>query len=297
MMDHKRQVASGKWVGWTDRVIVCPRGGKTRGHKNVPTLLLLVVMLNACSTAPKTTTSLPSDSGFGKGDAAPSAPLDVASIPEPTPRVEPLGKYGNPPSYTVNGQTYRTLTSSAGYVERGTASWYGTKFHGRRTSSGEPYDMYAMSAAHKTLPLPSYVRVTNLQNGRSLIVRVNDRGPFIDNRLIDLSYAAATKLGILDHGTGLVEVRALSPDAPEETSPATKLYIQAGAFQSLDNAERLRTQLLDKIVDEIEIIKTRLNDTVLYRVRIGPMANLDDAGRLTKTLTRSGINGARIVVD
>ncbi len=267
-------------------------------------------MLNACSTAPKTTTSLPSDSGFGKGDAAPSAPLDIASIPEPEPRDEPVSKYGNPPSYTVNGQTYRTLTSSAGYVERGIASWYGTKFHGRRTSSGETYDMYAMSAAHKTLPIPSYVRVTNLRNGRSLIVRVNDRGPFIDNRLIDLSYAAAVRLGILERGLELVEVRAFNPDAPEETPrlaaseparqeapPAAGLYIQAGVFQNLDNAERLRTQLLDKIVGEIEIIKTRLNDTVLYRVRIGPMANLDDAGRLTKTLARSGINGARIVAN
>ncbi len=264
--------------------------------------LLLVVMLNACGSAPKNTASLPSDSGFGKGDAAPSAPLDVASIPEPTPRVEPISKYGNPPFYTVNGQTYRTLRSSAGYVERGIASWYGTKFHGRRTSSGEPYDMYAMSAAHKTLPLPSYVRVTNLQNGRSLIVRLNDRGPFIDGRLIDLSYAAAAKLGILDHGTGLVEVRALSPDAPEEpaaqeTSPATKLYIQAGAFQSMDNAERLRAQLLDKITDEIEIIKTRLNDTLLYRVRIGPLASMDEADRLTKTIARLGITSARAVVD
>ncbi len=291
MMDHITTVASSKLQ-------------VTR--KNKPALatcyLLLAVMLNACSTAPKTTTSLPSDSGFGKGDAAPSAPLDIASIPEPEPRDEPVSKYGNPPSYTVNGQTYRTLTSSAGYVERGIASWYGTKFHGRRTSSGETYDMYAMSAAHKTLPIPSYVRVTNLQNGRSLIVRVNDRGPFIDNRLIDLSYAAATKLGILDHGTGLVEVRAFSPDAPEEpapqeTSPATKLYIQAGAFQSLDNAERLRTQLLDKITDEIEIIKTRLNDTVLYRVRIGPVADMGDADRLTRTLTRFGVTSARIVAN
>ncbi len=128
--------------------------------------------------------------------------------------MELYSKYGNPPYYEVNGRLYHTLSSSAGYVGRGIASWYGTKFHGRRTSSGEPYDLYGVTAAHKTLPLPSYVLVTNLSNGRNLVVRVNDRGPFHEERLIDLSYAAAGKLGVLPTGTALVEVRAIQPGEP-----------------------------------------------------------------------------------
>lgn len=310
MMDFKSQVSSGKWQV------------KARF---ISSLLLATccLLLVSCSTAPKQAAGLPDDSGFGKGDAAPSEPLDIASIPEPVPRVEPVSKYGNPPFYTVNGQTYRTLSSSAGYVERGLASWYGVKFHGKRTSSGEPYDMYAVTAAHKTLPLPCYVRVTNLQNGRSLIVRVNDRGPFIGDRLIDLSYAAAAKLGILDRGTGLVEVRVLDPAAPDNISarsasarplpppgegtgmratgtdgtPDANLYIQAGAFENPDNADRLRLRLLDKVTDEVEIIKTRFNNATLYRVRIGPLASMDAASRMTETLARFGIASARVVLE
>ncbi|HWQ94561.1 MAG TPA: septal ring lytic transglycosylase RlpA family protein, partial [Gammaproteobacteria bacterium] len=144
-------------------------------------------------------------------DGAPLQQVDFDSIPEPEPQMEPYSKYGNPPYYEVNGRLYHTLSSSAGYVERGIASWYGTKFHGRRTSSGEPYDLHGVTAAHKTLPLPSYVLVTNLSNGRNLVVRVNDRGPFHEERIIDLSYAAAGKLGVLPTGTALVEVRAIQP--------------------------------------------------------------------------------------
>ena len=132
-------------------------------------------------------------------------------IPNQVPRVEPLSKYGNPKSYVVFGKTYYTLPSSQGFVQRGIASWYGKKFHGRLTSSREPYDMYAMTAAHPQLPLPTYVQVTNLKNGKQVILRVNDRGPFHGNRVIDLSYTAAMKLDIVKQGTGLVEVRALDP--------------------------------------------------------------------------------------
>lgn len=130
---------------------------------------------------------------------------------EPTPRKEPPSRYGNPASYEVFGRRYYISPSSEGYRERGIASWYGPDFHGKRTSSGEPYDMYGVSAAHKHLPIPTYVRVTNLQNGRSLVVRVNDRGPFKDARIIDLSYGAATKLGLVGAGTGMVDVEALPP--------------------------------------------------------------------------------------
>jgi rare lipoprotein A len=129
------------------------------------------------------------------------------------PRVEPRSRNGNPPFYDVMGKRYFVLSSSVGYAERGVASWYGPGFHKVRTSTGEPYDMYAMTAAHKTLPLPAYVRVTNLQNGRSIVVRVNDRGPFVGNRIIDLSYTAASKLDMLRNGTAMVEVRSIDPGA------------------------------------------------------------------------------------
>ena len=145
-------------------------------------------------------------------DGGPAQPaVDVATLVEPTPKAEPRARYGNNPNYSVLGKDYRVVTDSRGYVERGIASWYGNKFHGYMTSTFEPYDMYAFSAAHKTLPLPSFARVTNLENGKSVVVRVNDRGPFHDNRIVDLSYAAAVKIGVWPKGTGLVEVRALEP--------------------------------------------------------------------------------------
>ncbi|MBS0463933.1 MAG: septal ring lytic transglycosylase RlpA family protein [Proteobacteria bacterium] len=145
----------------------------------------------------------------GVADGAPAVPPDVANLPEPVPHPEPLARYGNRSPYVVLGKTYTVLPSAAGYDETGVASWYGTKFDGRVTSSLEPYDLSQFSAAHRTLPLPSYARVTNLENGRSVIVRINDRGPFHDGRLIDLSYAAAIKLGVNVHGTAKVEVKGI----------------------------------------------------------------------------------------
>jgi len=151
----------------------------------------------------------------GVADGAPAVPADVANLPEPVPHAEPLSHYGNRSPYVVLGKTYTVLPSAAGYVERGVASWYGTKFDGRATSNFEPYDLYQFTAAHRTLPLPSYARVTNLDNGRSVIVRINDRGPFHEGRLIDLSYAAAVKLGVNAHGTANVEVRGIDPGQPQ----------------------------------------------------------------------------------
>ncbi len=179
-------------------------------------LLLVAIGLSACSKS----------NVFEPSDAAPANPRDVSNVQNAVPRTEAHSRYGNPDSYVVYGKRYHTRKSSQGYKEKGGASWYGTKFHGRRTSSGEPYDMYAMTAAHKTLPLPSYVEVTNLDNGRKVIVRVNDRGPFHDGRIIDMSYAAAVKLGMLGKGTAHVEVRAIDPrtqaaaPAPKKTSTA-----------------------------------------------------------------------------
>ncbi|HEY2345383.1 MAG TPA: septal ring lytic transglycosylase RlpA family protein [Xanthomonadaceae bacterium] len=150
----------------------------------------------------------------GVSDGAPDVPPDIARLPEPVPHAEPLARYGNRSPYAVLGKSYTVLPSAAGYVERGMASWYGTKFDGRVTSSLEPYDLNQFSAAHRTLPLPSYARVTNLESGRSVIVRINDRGPFHDGRLIDLSYAAAIKLGVNVHGTAMVEVRGIDTGQP-----------------------------------------------------------------------------------
>jgi peptidoglycan lytic transglycosylase len=158
-------------------------------------------------------------------------PPPPGTVPDMVPRYEPRARNGNPPFYDVMGKRYFVLSSGVGYVERGVASWYGPGFHKVRTSIGEPYDMYAMTAAHKTLPLPAYVRVTNLQNGRSIVVRVNDRGPFVGNRIIDLSYTAASKLDMLRNGTAMVEVRTLEP-----VSATTPLVAQATAPTATPNA-------------------------------------------------------------
>ncbi len=152
---------------------------------------------------------------------------DISGIPDAVPKVEPKSKYGNPKSYVVFGKRYHTKSRSDGHVERGLASWYGKKFHGRKTSSGERYDMYAMTAAHKTLPLPTYARVTNVKNGRSAVVKINDRGPFHGNRVIDLSYSAAKKLGVVAKGTAMVEVRAIDPSRPE-SAPKSEFLASAG---------------------------------------------------------------------
>ena len=157
-------------------------------------------------------------------------PPSPDSVPDMVPRNEPRSRSGNPPFYDVMGKRYFVLSSSVGYVERGVASWYGPGFHKVRTSTGEPYDMYGMTAAHKTLPLPAYVRVTNLQNGRSIVVRVNDRGPFVGNRIIDLSYTAALKLDMLRNGTAMVEVRSLEPVA--EGAPLTAALAAPSAAPS-----------------------------------------------------------------
>ena len=151
------------------------------------------------------------------------------SVPDAVPRIEPRARSGNPPFYDVFGKRYYVLSSSVGYWERGVASWYGPGFHKVRTSTGEPYDMYAMTAAHKTLPLPAYVRVTNLLNGRSIVVRVNDRGPFVGNRIIDLSYSAAAKLDMLRNGTAMVDVRTIDPSVPKPVTSASMVPPAAAA--------------------------------------------------------------------
>jgi rare lipoprotein A (peptidoglycan hydrolase) len=174
--------------------------------------LALAAVLSGCASAPRV--SAPPPTVQVPPRSTPPPPGRLLDVPDAIPRAEPRSIYGNPPSYEVFGKRYYVMASSVGYVERGVASWYGPGFHKELTSVREPYDMYGMTAAHKTLPLPAYVRVTNLQNGRSCVVRVNDRGPFVGNRIIDLSYTAAAKLDMLRDGTAMVEVRVLQPLEP-----------------------------------------------------------------------------------
>jgi rare lipoprotein A len=197
------------------------------------------------------------------------------------------------------------MADSRGYVERGIASWYGTKFHGRRTSSGETYDMYAMTAAHKELPIPTYVRVVNLRNGNAVVVKVNDRGPFHGNRIIDLSYAAAAKLGILGKGTGLVEVQAIDPrrKAPAPRRYAStynkdpSLYIQVGAFADRNNADRLRHRLTRSLNGSIRVQQADNGISPIFRVQVGPLATVEQADNVHTQLARLGIFETHVVIE
>jgi len=240
-------------------------------------------------------------------DSAPTVPPDVSSVPDAVPKSEPRSRYGNPDSYIVFDKRYYVMSESGGFIERGIASWYGKKFHGRRTSSGETYDMYAMTAAHKTLPLPTYVEVINLENKKRIIVKVNDRGPFHENRIIDLSYTAATKLGIVGNGTGLVEVRAIDPNnysgkgAPVRTVSQEKsgrrFFIQLGAFSNLLNAERLRKKLGPIGENIVRISQVIIEGENVYRVRIGPLFNIDDADKIVAQLAPLGVSDHHIVLN
>ncbi|HYP66017.1 MAG TPA: septal ring lytic transglycosylase RlpA family protein [Steroidobacteraceae bacterium] len=232
----------------------------------------------------------------------PAAPPDLTAIPDAVPRAEPRSAHGNPPFYDVFGRRYYVLASADGYLERGVASWYGPTFHGGNTSSGEPYDMYAMTAAHKTLPLPCYARVTNLRNGKNVVVRINDRGPFVANRLIDLSYTAAARLDMLREGTTLVEVRTLSPSVPDvltrsSAQPPPALYVQAGAFADQQNAQRLLTRLQAAGLERAFIALPPQSGAHLYRVRLGPVESVAQFDELAARLAALGIADARLALE
>ena len=218
------------------------------------------------------------------------------------PRSEPRSTHGNPPFYDVLGQRYFVLAVSDGYLERGVASWYGPTFHGGNTSSGEPYNMYGMTAAHKTLPLPTYARVTNLKNGKSVVVRINDRGPFVANRLIDLSYTAAAKLDMLREGTTLVEVRSLTPGVPDVLTrtaelPAPAIYLQAGAFADAQNAQRVLDRLHAGGLASAFVLSPLEGKSHLYRVRLGPIGSVAEFDELSSRLSALGFADARLALD
>ncbi len=227
-------------------------------------------------------------------------PPDTAAMPDAVPRAEPRSAKGNPTFYEVYGKRYFVLGTADGYLERGVASWYGPGFHAERTSNGESYDMYAMTGAHKTLPLPAYVRVTNLRNGRSVVVRINDRGPFKDGRIIDLSYTAAAKLDMLKDGTALVEVQALTPGGDSRATPPaapSRLFVQAGAFGEEANAARLAARLKMEGYTEAFVRRDAVDGRTLYRVRIGPVPGVAEFDQAVARLRKLGIEDARLATE
>lgn len=251
-------------------------------------IFAFAALLVACSSTPTPTKST-SKRYAQEHDTAPAQPKDVSNVPDAVPKHEPKSKYGNMDSYEVFGKRYYTKDSSQGYVAHGKASWYGTKFHGARTSSGETYDMYEMTAAHTTLPLPTYAKVTNTANGKSVVVKINDRGPFHSDRIIDLSYAAAARIGILNQGVGHVKVEAINPQhhkpAPiptitaaqqqkppaateTTTDPSKKYYLQVAAFGEKTYAEKMVKQLESLIEQPMQI--SQKNPNGFYRVQVGP---------------------------
>lgn len=251
-------------------------------------------------------------------DVRPTPSAPVAGPPaDPVPRPEPRSRYGNGPVYEVFGERYEVLETSQGFRERGVASWYGPKFHGRPTASREPYDMHAMTAAHKSLPLPTYVEVRNLKNNRSIVVRVNDRGPFVDNRVIDLSYAAAQKLDMVRDGTTLVEVSAISFDEPvrdartaepdrnsarDRVRPAVaqqpvRVFVQVGAFGDRQNAARRHGLLTQHGITSVVVDEERRGQNPIYRVRVGPIDGVAHYDEIVARLSALGIADSHLVTS
>jgi rare lipoprotein A len=274
--------------------------------------MLLALVLAACSSTPSRYSQ--------KHDAAPPLRLEAARIRDAEPRPEAIKAAGNKSPYQIKGKKYWVMSprQARDYRQQGTASWYGTKFHGHLTSNGEIYNMYRMTAAHKSLPIPCYVRVTNLDNGRTAIVRVNDRGPFHGDRIIDLSYAAATKLGYASSGVARVSVEVIDaqqyqlaraqqataavarPAAAVAKAPASRPsqpYLQAAAFSQMASAQALREQLLALIDVPVTISTRSFNSTTVHRVRIGPLDAVADAERISAVLVMENFGKPHLVYD
>ncbi len=271
------------------------------------TALSLLGLLSACSTV-------------RQHDGPPGYAVDVSKIPNAVPRVLPLSK-NNPHEYEVRGRVYYTLRSSRHYDKHGIASWYGTLFDGHRTSTGERYSMLGMTAASKVLPLPTFVRVTNLRNGRQVIVKVNDRGPFVADprRIIDLSYVAAKKLGMLAHGTAYVDVKAIDPVqfARNErlkqqerqrremgllnnqiqvamNHPHPSIYLRVGTYQDRAFAERVRHRLRHVVGSRITVAQRRVHGH-FYRLEVGPFKNRQLAMRMQRRIHGAGLGNGKIL--
>lgn len=261
---------------------------KNRNHLHAVVAVLLCAALHACSPAPVQQTPVS---------------LEPPSTPrvEPTPVSEPLSDVGNHSPYRVEGETYRVLARSEGYQERGLASWYGPNFHGKPTSNMEIFDMHAYTAAHKTLPLPSYARVTNVKNDRSVIVRINDRGPFVGDRIIDLSYAAAVKLDMVNDGVAEVVVQTIMPHESDESQrpdvvSASFVYLQVGAFSDRDNALRLVNRLKNSEIGPAQILSGELAPgQPIHRVQLGPLENEAIADELSDKIVAMGLGQPKVI--
>jgi rare lipoprotein A len=310
-----------------------------------------LLQLAACAHAPSHPSPVHPSAPVPAATVLPRNAPDVNQVPDAVPREEPRSAFGNPPFYYVGGHRYVVLPRANGYVERGVASWYGTEFHGLRTSTGEPYDMFAMTAAHKTLPLPCYARVTNLSNGRSVVVRINDRGPFVANRVIDLSFSAATRLDMIRNGTAFVQVEVLTPAAPAlnasmpvnapaaqaasigvssvpamipppaaqpppvaapapvtvpappaapapaaTPAPTGSFYIQVGAYSRADNASGAVRRLHAAGIENVITLPADAHQP-LQRVRIGPIASVQQFDATVERLGALGFPNARLAQD
>ena len=293
--------------------------------KQVWLIAMALVLLAGCAGAPEVDHSARYTI---KQDRAPSGDFDASGLSDARPRFEAPRRAGNQSPYTVWGESYRVMGSNEGYVERGLASWYGEKFHGHTTSNGEIFDMYAMSAAHKSLRIPGYARVTSLENGRSVVVRVNDRGPFHDNRLIDLSYAAAKKLGFHNRGTARVEGAAITvepdgtmtlagePFVPEGTQPAPvvqsidqlpaqnsnlarleqrSLFVQLGSFGNPETARTLQARAQGAVDNPVRVREIATDNGRFHRVQVGPFDS-EQAARQAQTVFESRGFGDTVVL-
>lgn len=244
------------------------------------------------------------------GQIKDSAPVNYSKqwheIPDAVPASVTRSKYGNPGSYEVFGKRYYVKDSAEGFQQKGIASWYGNKFHGQRTSSGEDYDMYAMTAAHKTLPIPVFVEVTNHDNGRKAVVKVNDRGPFHEGRIIDLSYAAATKLGVAQAGTANVSIRVVTSESDKNRQrsaavveshdgAAGKLYVQIAAFSSENNALSHLEKLQGEGFSDVRLHIESKKGKAVYRVRIGPLPSELVAKNVVAQLKENNHKSLKIV--
>lgn len=257
-------------------------------------LFLPISVLTACTNS------------FGpqNRDGAPNYNVDVSKIPNAVPKPLPRSRYGNPKSYNVYGKQYHVLNSAVNYDQKGIASWYGTKFNGELTSSREPYNLLGMTGASPVLPIPTFVRVTNLENGRYVIVKINDRGPFAPNRILDLSYVAAKKLGYTGQGTALVRVQAINFDhaatpvyASNSSVKTPKIYLQVGAFHLENNALQLKAKAQHYTRDPVNIVYNSNSAHPLYRVQIGPIRTVDESDILYNNLRHRGFDHAVTVIQ
>ncbi|AQS39470.1 rare lipoprotein A [Shewanella psychrophila] len=256
--------------------------------------LLAILALSACSSSETT------NSGRYElaNDKAPSSTPDVSKVEDAHPKYEAYSRGGNKSNYTVLGKTYQVLDSGKGFQQTGLASWYGSKFHGHLTSNGETYDMYSMSAAHKSLPLPSYVRVINTKNNKQVIVRVNDRGPFHENRIIDLSYAAAHRLDMLKTGTASVKIEVIYIASPESIALAELKETKLHYIQVLASSDKAKLNTISRELESKYQLKTRiLPANKLYKLQLGPIGQRKIATKLNQELKSDGYPQSYLVTE